>query len=255
MFSEYSIHRVSVPGAGRSPQAGAAHSTSRPQAERQVYDQFQLSIQPSGEETRMKELVGRISQEIRIRPTCREIESLQAQIREGRYQPDPQEIAARMLLQKEVEYSDYLALLSELCQLFDQISHVEQQKIDAVQGHALDELNEAMKREQALTLALRGCEQKRETLLTGLGLTGISLRDMPSHCPPEYRAETSRMVEQVLKGYAVLQAAQGSARTLTELELRRVDGELARRGVEPDAESHYQASPARPTSMKTDFRA
>ena len=101
MFSEYSIHRVSVPGAGRSPQAGAAHSTSRPQAERQVYDQFQLSIQPSGEETRMKELVGRISQE--IRPTCREIESLQAQIREGRYQPDPQEIAARMLLQKEAD--------------------------------------------------------------------------------------------------------------------------------------------------------
>ena len=99
MFSEYSIHRVSVPGAGRSPQAGAAHSTSRPQAERQ----FQLSIQPSGEETRMKELVGRISQEIRIRPTCREIESLQAQIREGRYQPDPQEIAARMLLQKEAD--------------------------------------------------------------------------------------------------------------------------------------------------------
>ena len=90
MFSEYSIHRVSVPGAGRSPQAGAAHSTSRPQAERQVYDQFQPSIQTSG----------RISQEIRIRPTCREIESLQAQIREGRYQPDPQEIAARMLLQK-----------------------------------------------------------------------------------------------------------------------------------------------------------
>ena len=129
-----------------------------------------------------------------------------------------------------MEYSDYLALLSELCQLFDQISHVEQQKIDAVQGHALDELNEAMKREQALTLALRGCEQKRETLLTGLGLTGISLRDMASHCPPEYR-------------------------TLTELELRRVDGELARRGVEPDAESHYQASPARPTGMKTDFRA
>ena len=107
MFSEYSIHRVSVPGAGRSPQAGAAHSTSRPQADlediEEVYDQFQLSIQPSGEETRMKELVGRISQEIRIRPTCREIESLQAQIREGRYQPDPQEIAARMLLQKEAD--------------------------------------------------------------------------------------------------------------------------------------------------------
>ena len=81
-----------------------------------------------------------------------------------------------------MEYSDYLALLSELCQLFDQISHVEQQKIDAVQGHALDELNEAMKREQALTLALRGCEQKRETLLTGLCVT----------CPPTARRNTGR---------------------------------------------------------------
>ena len=154
-----------------------------------------------------------------------------------------------------MEYGNYLALLSELCQLFDQISHVEQQKIGAVQGHDLDELNEAMKREQALTLALRGCEQKRAALLSGLGLTGVSLRDMPSRCPPEYRAETSRMVEQVLKGNAALQAAQGSARTLTELELRRVEGELARRGVEPDTEPHYQASPAQPTSMKTDFRA
>ena len=48
MFSEYSIHRVSVPGAGRSPQAGAAHSTSRPQAERQVYDQFQLVYSQAG---------------------------------------------------------------------------------------------------------------------------------------------------------------------------------------------------------------
>lgn len=30
MFSEYSIPRVSVPGQARSPQAGAAHSTSAP---------------------------------------------------------------------------------------------------------------------------------------------------------------------------------------------------------------------------------
>ena len=87
-----------------------------------------------------------------------------------------------------MEYSDYLALLSELCQLFDQISHVEQQKIDAVQGHALDELNEAMKREQALTLALRGCEQKRETLLTGLGLTAFPCVT----CPPTARRNTGR---------------------------------------------------------------
>lgn len=86
-----------------------------------------------------------------------------------------------------MEYSDYLALLSELCQLFDQISHVEQQKIDAVQGHALDELNEAMKREQALTLAA-GCEQKREILLTGLGLTRAFLRT----CPPLPGHETGR---------------------------------------------------------------
>jgi len=40
-----------------------------------------------------------------------------------------------------------------------------------------------------------------------------------------------------------------------EENARKLHTFCARRGVEPDAESHYQASPARPTSMKTDFRA
>ena len=40
-----------------------------------------------------------ISQQIRTRPTCHEIEALRQQVQDGLYSVDPGQIAARMLLQ------------------------------------------------------------------------------------------------------------------------------------------------------------
>ena len=91
-----------------------------------------------------------------------------------------------------------------------------------------------MKREQALSLALRGLERRREPLLASLGLAGTSLRDLPQQCSPEHRGETARAVEKVLRSYQVLQSAQGAARTVLEGRLRQVEGELERRGLDPE---------------------
>ena len=44
-----------------------------------------------------------VLREVRTRPSRGELEELQAQIREGTYQPDAREIAARMLLIREEE--------------------------------------------------------------------------------------------------------------------------------------------------------
>ena len=51
------------------------------------------------------------------------------------------------------------------------------------------------------------------------------------------------MVEQVLKGYAVLQAAHRLRPYFDRAGARRVDGELAWRGVEPD---EFTTRPPRP---------
>ena len=45
--------------------------------------------------------MGKLSQEIRTRPTHQELEELRQQVASGTYVADPREIAARMLLMRE----------------------------------------------------------------------------------------------------------------------------------------------------------
>ena len=54
-----------------------------------------------------------------------------------------------------------LHFLSELQQELDRLTQLQPQKIDAVRAHDLDVLNDCMKQEQAISLSLRGLEQKR----------------------------------------------------------------------------------------------
>ena len=61
------------------------------------YDSITLS-QSSGEDRFFKELVGRVSQEVRTATTTGDIRALRQQVASGQYQPDVSAIAARMLL-------------------------------------------------------------------------------------------------------------------------------------------------------------
>ena len=67
----------------------------------QRYDQIQFSSHLDETERRVKETVGRLSQEIRTRVTTQDVERLQKQVASGQYQPNAREIAARMLLLRE----------------------------------------------------------------------------------------------------------------------------------------------------------
>ena len=131
-----------------------------------------------------------------------------------------------------MEYADLLHLLVELEGSLKRLTAIQEEKRAKLQD--LDGLNDCMKREQALSLSLRGMESKREKLLSALGLEGVPLRELPRRCPLEHRAETNRAVEQVLRQYEVLQSAQGAARAVLEGRLRQVEGVLRQRGVDPE---------------------
>ena len=131
-------------------------------------------------------------------------------------------------------YADYLHFLSGLCQLFAQLTAIEEKKAEAVRQRDLDALNECMKQEQAVSLSLRGHEQRRREILQDLGLQNIPMREVPRHCPPEQRQAVSDAVEQVLRAHQVLSSAQASARMLLENQLHLTEKELQRRGVDPD---------------------
>ena len=103
MFSRINNIDYLPPSNSVSAQKSISHSTEQIGLNRQKYDQFQLSDRLDGKEKRIQDLVGQISKEIRRRPTCNELSALQKQIKDGTYQPNSYEIAARMLLIKNVE--------------------------------------------------------------------------------------------------------------------------------------------------------
>lgn len=94
----YGIHRNTTPPAGGiPPRKSAPQAASFRAAQAQTFDQFHLSAQ-TGDERRALETAARLSQDVRSRPTAGDLSALSASIREGAYQPDAREIAARMLL-------------------------------------------------------------------------------------------------------------------------------------------------------------
>lgn len=68
---------------------------------RGCYDSYEASGEPAGARRFQMELVSRLSQEVRATTTTGRIQELREQVRSGAYQVDAEELACRMLLQRE----------------------------------------------------------------------------------------------------------------------------------------------------------
>lgn len=148
-----------------------------------------------------------------------------------------------------MEFREYLQFLESLRQELEALTAVEQKKIEAIRAGDLSVLDECMKQEQAVSLSLRGHEQRRTELLRALGLEQVPLRELSRYAPEELKGETAQTAERMMRTYQVLSSAQSTARTLMETDLHQIEKQLerqARQGKVPSA--------ARP-SQKTDFRA
>ena len=106
-----------------------------------------------------------------------------------------------------------------------------------------------MKREQVLSLTLRGYDQKRDKLLAELGMTGLTLNQMESRSPEELRLETKAVAEELRRQYEIFQAASGAARNTLEVNLRAIERmQAVQAGDAAEAEETRK-------NHQTDFRA
>lgn len=146
-------------------------------------------------------------------------------------------------------WQDYLNLMRDLTKTLETLTQVERDKNDAASQGNLIGVEECMKREQVLSLSLRGCDQKRDKLLAELGLKGVTLSQLEDHSPDEFQLETKAVVEELRRQYKLFQAASQVARDTLEINLRGIEQLQARQlGDAAEAEEtrkHHQ----------TDFRA
>lgn len=153
-------------------------------------------------------------------------------------------------------YRAYLTLLSDIGSRLEQLSLLDRKKTDAVRTDDLQGLNEVMKQEQAVALALRGLEQKRLKQVAALGLENVRLSQLPSRFPSELEIEARATVDTVLHQYKVYQTAAHVARNTLECNLHEIEKIIESLGGDPHAEPGYQLTDVQPPqSMKTDFRA
>ncbi len=150
----------------------------------------------------------------------------------------------------------YLSLLNELSGRLDQLSELARQKTQAVKKDDLTALDEALKQEQAMTLNLRGLEQKRLKAVSQLGLEGSSLSELASRYPDSMQIQARQTAEKLLRSYQEYRCAAEVARNTLELNLHEIEKVIAASGVDTAGVPGYAAPvPEPPKRMKTDFRA
>lgn len=146
-------------------------------------------------------------------------------------------------------WQDYLKLLEGLSHTLEQLTQVERDKNAAATQGDLAGVEACMKREQVLSLSLRGCDQKRDKMLAELGLKDVKLNQLEDHSPPELQLETRRTVEELRRQYALFQAAGQVARNTLEVNLREIERfQAIRAGDEGIAKEQRK-------DHQTDFRA
>lgn len=147
------------------------------------------------------------------------------------------------------DWKDYLKLMEGLSQTLEQLTKVEQDKNEAAARGDLPGVEECMKREQVISLSLRGCDQKRDAMLAQLGLQGVTLSQLEDHSPPELQLETKRTVEQLRRQYTLFQSASQVARDTLEINLRAIERlQAVQAGDAAEAEEQRR-------NHQTDFRA
>ena len=146
-------------------------------------------------------------------------------------------------------WQDYLNLMRSLTHTLEGLTQVEREKNDAASRGDLAGVEACMKREQVISLTLRGYDQKRDTLLAALGLQGVTLSQLEDHSPDEYQLETKKVVEELRRQYTLFQAASQVARHTLEINLHAI--ELMQNRQAGDS---AEAEETRKTHQ-TDFRA
>ncbi len=93
----YGVNRNSVPDVFDSKNVYNDKPVNK-SAKQQNFDTANFSAALGKEQTKVKDMVGKISQQAHTRPTYQELDSIKSQVENGTYKPNSEDIAARMLL-------------------------------------------------------------------------------------------------------------------------------------------------------------
>lgn len=117
-------------------------------------------------------------------------------------------------------------LLKESAQLYGNFLDLEYKKYDAVIKADTAALDDAVSKEQAYYLKMRGTEQKRERLIETMGFKDKTLREIIELSDDKQKQPLSDAYNELNKLITEVKKINSLCRTLIEVRLHRVDNAL-----------------------------
>lgn len=150
-------------------------------------------------------------------------------------------------------FQDMLKLIRDLTHTLEDLTETQKGVASAVRSDDLEKLGECMKREQALSLALRNADQRRVKLQAELGVENIRLAELPEHVQDEVLRQGIKAAGEALTTqYRVMQSAAEVARSALECSLHEVEGMMTNLGFDPVQTKEHTATVS---GAHTDFHA
>ncbi len=150
-------------------------------------------------------------------------------------------------------FQDMLKLIRDLTHTLEDLTAAQKAVASAVRTDDLEKLGECMKKEQALSLALRNADQRRVKLQAELGLENVRLSQLPEHVQDDHMRQEIKAAGEALNiQYQLLQSAAEVARSALECSLHEVEGMMTKLGFDPVQTLEQTASVS---GAHTDFHA
>jgi hypothetical protein len=123
--------------------------------------------------------------------------------------------------------NDFITVIEDLTQLFQELIQIEQTKLDAAKKNRITHVEECMNKEQAAILKLKGLDRKREICQEALGFKGHTFQEILSKTSGSEHNQLKTLFSTLSHYVKLFQDTNDSARTMIELNLHKINNVIS----------------------------
>lgn len=152
-------------------------------------------------------------------------------------------------------FNDFKAIIGNLIALIEEFNKLETEKLKAVQLNRITFVEEAMKKEQAAIMKLRGLDKKREAIQKDLGWEGLTFQQILSQVTVVEKEELQPLFEQLSGNVQQFDDTRDSAQKALEITLHHINTAIARKAAEESRAYTSDGNPRNPNHISNHMRS
>lgn len=152
------------------------------------------------------------------------------------------------------DFNDFKTVISDLISLIEDFNKLETEKLKAVQQNLVTFVEEAMKKEQASIMKLRGLDKKREAIQKDLGWEGLTFQQILSQVTVVEKEELQPLFEQLSNDVTQFNSTRENAQKALEINLHHINKMIARKAAEESRAYTSDGNPSKPNHISNHLR-